>query len=168
MCVIRYLRKLDRLELTQAGGSLARAVQSVRAPHSIYCLAAVLRAEVSSLAPFGVGAASASITEASAARRFTAAMPLTHDSFDSYVSLVATTRPLLARSTKWVLPPRPRLMTNLPLRTTRPPTVSRRTVTIHLLDAADARRRFPQPELCQPASSSDRHRRRRAGRRRRR
>src|SRR6185503_13767015 len=105
----------------RTGWTLARTARSVRAPHRIYCLAAVLRAEVSRLAPFAVGAASASITEASAARRFTAAMPLRHDSFDSYVSLVATTRPLLARSTKWVLPPRPRLRTSLPLRSPRPP-----------------------------------------------
>jgi len=46
--------------------------------------------------------AGSSMTAASAARRFTASMPLTHDSFDSYVSLVATTRPLLASRTNAV------------------------------------------------------------------
>src|SRR4051812_45568977 len=39
-----------------------------------------------------VGFAGSSMIAASAARRFTASMPLRHDSFDSYVSLIATTR----------------------------------------------------------------------------
>ena len=49
---------------------------------------------------------------------FTAAIPLRQDCLDSYVSLVATTRPLLASNSKWVLPPRPPLTTNFPARAT--------------------------------------------------
>jgi hypothetical protein len=53
----------------------------------------IFRADGARLDPAAGEVASASITGASAAKRFTAAMPLRYDSFDSYVSLVATTRP---------------------------------------------------------------------------
>src|SRR4051794_24859437 len=101
-------------------------------------------------AAFATGAAFAafagsSMIAASAARRFTASMPLRHDSFDSYVSLVATTRPLLENSTKCVLPPRPCLMTNLPLRA--------KATSLLIVDSNDDahHRRGSRPRASQPA-----------------
>src|SRR5215204_5051793 len=67
--------------------------------------------------PFDDAAAS-STTTASAASRLTAATPFRQDSLDSYVSLVATIRPFVATRTKCVLPPRPVLIKNLPVRAT--------------------------------------------------
>src|SRR5215203_6159367 len=67
--------------------------------------------------PFAVAAAS-STTTAYAASRLTEATPFRQDSLDSYVSLVATTPPFVATRTKCVLPPRPVLIKNLPVRAT--------------------------------------------------